>query len=236
MRALFLLGLVFLPVIACGGTPNTETPETPETRDAGADAPAPIDASPPQREEISLPLLGANEPVEGFVEGRSFTITSYPKTFVAAFTVGEVQRLAARLRTSSEIEQSCAKPLNALDVKSPPLYAAELLLNPLAEDVLLDALRADPVGKKVAYVTNPLKLEKVALSDTSFQEGVPASVTIDGSPGLVRLPTGHYSWGVLCSGIKGEPMGLTATLKGKLGATAFEGSVEFTSIVVSTAP
>jgi hypothetical protein len=237
MRFAPVAWLLCLSLVGCGNSRPNQVSSAP---DAGT-PPSNPDGGDQPGQDVSISVLGSDT-MTGHIVGDALTMVDYPMEFVHALTVTNVLRLGKPLLTSDAVANSCNTPLSANDTNHPPTYgAAQMLVNPLASDVLLAAVHNTNEGKNVARVTNPLVLESATFSDGQAQPVAPfqslASQFLGNEPGQQDVAPAAYSWTVLCDAAGGaSPAFLTVKLKGKLGDKPYEGTLKYTSLVVTTRP
>lgn len=159
-----------------------------------------------------------------------------PSGFSATLRVKAVQRMVSLIGTRSELVSSCAESLSLLETSTPPRYAFEqLLVNPLNLAAIQRAINQEAGGIGIA-LTNPLVVESIESSESSLQSALDAALKQGLLSGTERLglPTGEYSWSFLCAAAAAdgsEPF-LTLTIRGRLGETAYQGTISFNQLVV----
>jgi hypothetical protein len=187
---------------------------------------------------VSVPGHPGIPSLAGHIKGDSFTLAAPPTEFSEAATVWAVAWRFKNFTSGDQIIEQCKvapQDLPGHPNSDHPRYSLEeLLVNPLAHDLVLKAVQALPEGKDVLHVNNAFVPESFAFNDDTFASAASEIQNSANASGVVGfIGESYYNWKVLCSGLGADGIAapLSLTIKGKLGDQPYSVKIDYTSFI-----
>jgi hypothetical protein len=182
---------------------------------------------------VTLQIGG--QTVTGVLNGTEFTLTSFPTSFTAPFNVTFVFRNTT-ISSIEDLKASCATPLGANEIQSPPTFSALLMLNPLASDVILTQLQDAHIDLGLSSIVNPVTVTALTFSDPSLQGGLSPFLQTDaGLSGGVEDVVEPDAWDALCAAATLEKSPIASlAITGTAGGQPYAGTVTFSPLTFAS--